>query len=302
LSTPKQDDLKFSAFLRNEKTYAVPYVEKPTVAAERFTPKPEFTTMTFDPNIRHRPMKMPNHLLYRYMYGIVPKKGPESAYVAVHNKGETWHLFNAEKMPLGRMAEMISIFIRGKHKPTYSYNRFDLGDKVVVVNAASVKVTGRKMDQKIYRHYTGYPSGLKEILMKDLVQKDPCQIVRRAVKGMMAKNTIRNIILDRNLIIHEGPYHDHIAQKLPQFMEQSPIDINKELGLDSIGEKGTTVIFESNPKLSPVEFKDLPREIEQDIATPIPQMKKTHKFSKSTLRKGIILTNSYRKLKKYRGE
>lgn len=91
-------------------------------------------------------MEMPNHLLYRYMYGIKPRKEPESAYLAVNHKGETWHLFNAEKIPLGRMASMISVFIRGKHKPMYSQNRFDLGDRVVVVNAAKVKVTGDKMN------------------------------------------------------------------------------------------------------------------------------------------------------------
>jgi Ribosomal protein L13 len=136
LSPPKEEDLKFSSFLRKEKTYTIPAAAASKVKAERFVAKPEVTQIGFDPNIRHRVMKMPNHLLYRYMYGIVPKKGPESAYVAVHNKGETWHLFNAAKMPLGRMAEMISIFIRGKHKPTYTMNRFDLGDKVVVVNAS----------------------------------------------------------------------------------------------------------------------------------------------------------------------
>ena len=102
--------------------------------------------MKFDPNIRQRPMEMPNHLLYRYMYGIIPKKAPESAYVAIHHKGETWHLFNAEKIPLGRMAQMIAVFIRGKHKPGYAQNRFDMGDKCVVVNASKVKVTGNKMD------------------------------------------------------------------------------------------------------------------------------------------------------------
>jgi ribosomal protein L13 len=62
--------------------------------------------------------------------------------------------------------------------------------------------------------------------MKDLVQKDPEEIIFRAVKGMMAKNTIRNIILEKNLIIHAGPYHNHFAQKLPQFVAQSPLDIN----------------------------------------------------------------------------
>lgn len=92
----------------------------PSVRAEPFIAKPESTRVKFDPNIRHTPMKMPNHLMYRYLYGIKPKKAPESAYVAVHNKGETWHLFNAEKMPLGRMAQMIAIFLRGKHKPTYA--------------------------------------------------------------------------------------------------------------------------------------------------------------------------------------
>jgi large subunit ribosomal protein L13 len=156
-------------------------------------------------------MTMPNHLMERYIYGVKPKGEPMSAYVAVHNKGETWHLFNAEKMPLGRMAEMIAVFIRGKHKPTYSMNRYDLGDKCVVVNASKVRVTGNKMDQKIYRHYTGYPGGLKEILMKDLIQKDPQELVYRAVKGMLAKNTIRNILLEQNLIIHAGPYHPHLA-------------------------------------------------------------------------------------------
>ena len=67
------------------------------------------------------------------------------------------------------------------------------------------------MTQKLYRHHTGYPGGLKEILMKDLVDKHPDQVVRRAVKGMMAKNTIRNILLDKNLIIHAGPFHEHFA-------------------------------------------------------------------------------------------
>lgn len=95
--------------------------------------------------------------------------------------------------------------------------------------------------------------------MKDLVQKDPAEIVRRAVKGMIAKNRIRELLLDRNLTIHAGPYHNHLAQKLPQFIPQKPLDINKELGLDSFKKEESTIIYESNPKTSPAEFKDLPR-------------------------------------------
>ena len=159
--------------------------------------------------------EMPNHVVYNYLYGMKPQKKPWSSYVAVNHKGQTWHLFNAETMPLGRMAKMIAIYIRGKHKPTYAQNRFDLGDKCVVVNASTMKVTGDKMNQKIYRHHTGYPGGLKEIFMKDLLKKDPAQIVRRAVKGMLPNNTIQDILLERNLIVHAGPYHDHVAQKLP---------------------------------------------------------------------------------------
>ena len=106
--------------------------------------------------------------------------------------------------------------------------------------------------------------------MKDLVQKDPQEIIYRAVKGMLAKNTIRGILLERNLIIHEGPFHDHIAQKLPQFVPQRPMDINQEIGLDSFTKEETTVIYESNPASVPEEFKDLPRDVNEDLATPIP--------------------------------
>lgn len=169
LSTPQESELKFSAFLKSDKTYKLPKENKPIMQTERFQPKPEYTQLKFDPNIRHTVMEMPNHLLYRYMQGVKSKKEAESAYVAVHHRGQTWHLFNAEKIPLGRMAEMIAIFIRGKHKPNYAMNRYDLGDKCVVVNASKVRTTGDKMNQKLYRHYTGYPGGLKEVLMKDLV-------------------------------------------------------------------------------------------------------------------------------------
>lgn len=95
-------------------------------------------------------------------------------------------------MPLGRMAQMIAVFVRGKHKPTYANNRFDLGDKCIVVNASKVKVTGDKMTQKIYRHHTGYPGGLKEVQMKQLVEKKPDEVIRRAVVGMLPNNSIRD--------------------------------------------------------------------------------------------------------------
>lgn len=153
--------------------------------------------------------------MYMYLDGVKPRREPESTYVSINHNGEVWHLFNAARMPLGRMAQRIAELIRGKHKPNFVLNRDDLGDKVVVVNASKVMVTGKKMRQKIYRHYTGYVGGLKEIYMRDLVQKDPSQVIRRAVKGMMPKNNIRLDIIDKHLYIHAGPYHNHFAQKLP---------------------------------------------------------------------------------------
>jgi large subunit ribosomal protein L13 len=114
-------------------------------------------------------------------------------------------------MPLGRMAEMIAVFIRGKHKPEYSNNRFDLGDKCIVVNASKVKVTVKKRIHKLYRHHTGFAGGLKEIPFKDLLAKDPGEIIRRAVKGMLPNNNIQGTLLERNLIVHADLYHNHFA-------------------------------------------------------------------------------------------
>lgn len=140
---------------------------------------------------------------------------PESAYVAVHHKGETWHLFNAERIPLGRMAERIAVYIRGKHKPGYQYNKFDMGDRCVVVNAGKVKTTGQKKKQKLYRHYTGYPGGLKEIPMDKLLVKDSTEVIRRAVTGMLPNNNIRDRIVEKFLVVHDGMYHPHTSHKLP---------------------------------------------------------------------------------------
>lgn len=96
------------------------FLTHPTQLAERFKPKEEYTRMKFDPNVRPMPGTIPNKLTFLYLNeGAMPTKEPVSAYVAVNVKGETWHLFNAARIPLGRMANMIATFIRGKHKREY---------------------------------------------------------------------------------------------------------------------------------------------------------------------------------------
>lgn len=94
------------------------------------------------------------------------------------------------------------------------------------------------------------------------MEKDSSEVIRRAVKGMLPKNDIRELLLDRNLIVHDGMYHNHLAQKLPQFVDLAPPDINKIMGLDNMTPENTKIIFESNPESPPEEFKDFPRDID----------------------------------------
>ncbi len=117
-----------------------------TKSADRFKPKEEFTKRSFDPNIRHRMDEITNDLIHRGLNQTLPQSSPQSCYAAVQHKGQTWHLFNAARMPLGRMAEICAIYMRGKHKPTYDQTKANLGDVCVIVNAANLLVTGRKME------------------------------------------------------------------------------------------------------------------------------------------------------------
>lgn len=112
--------------------------------------------------------------------------------MAISHKNRTWHLFNAERFPLGRMAQMISVYIRGKHKPNYDAKYSGAhGDFCVVVNAANPKVGGRKKDLMLYRKYTGYVGNLKETTMRDQLNRRPEAVLERAVQGMLPKNKLK---------------------------------------------------------------------------------------------------------------
>lgn len=94
-------------------------------------------------------------------------------------------------MPVGRMAVLISQFIRGKNKPTYHTRGYEDGDKCIVVNMADPLLTGRKREQKIYRHHTGFPGGLKEFTFKHVIENNPERVLEEAVMGMLPKNKLR---------------------------------------------------------------------------------------------------------------
>ena len=121
-----------------------------------------------------------------------------------------WYVVDAEGQTLGRLAAEIARVLRGKSKPQYTPH-VDTGDFVVVVNAERIVVTGRKAEQKVYRRHSGYPGGLKTTSYEQLLERQPTEILRKAVKGMMPKTRLARQQL-RKLKIYAGPEHPHAAQ------------------------------------------------------------------------------------------
>ena len=122
-----------------------------------------------------------------------------------------WHVIDADGEVLGRIATVVARLLQGKHKSTYT-PFMDVGDFVVVVNAATVKLSGRKEDQKIYRQHSGYEGGLREERARLVRQRKPERLVEEAVHGMLPK-TKMGAAMYRKLKVYAGPDHPHAAQK-----------------------------------------------------------------------------------------
>ena len=122
-----------------------------------------------------------------------------------------WHVIDADGQVLGRIATVAARLLQGKHKATYT-PFIDTGDHVVIVNAAKVKLTGRKEDQKIYRQHSGYEGGLREQRARIVRQRHPERLVEDAVHGMLPKTTLGQAMY-RKLKVYAGPDHPHSAQK-----------------------------------------------------------------------------------------
>jgi large subunit ribosomal protein L13 len=126
-----------------------------------------------------------------------------------------WFVIDATGMTLGRLASQIATVLKGKHKPIYSPH-LDTGDFVIVVNAHKVRVTGRKLDQKFYYRHSGYPGGLKEISLRDQLNRHPDRVIRFAVRGMLPKNRLGRQMI-KKLKIYATPGHPHEAQQPKPF-------------------------------------------------------------------------------------
>jgi large subunit ribosomal protein L13 len=128
-------------------------------------------------------------------------------------KGEvdqSWHLVDADDKVVGRLASRIARVLMGKHRPEYTPH-VDTGDFVVVTNAAKVRFTGRKMEDKRYYHYTGYPGGLRERTVSDLLKKKPEDVIHLAIRRMMPKTRMGRAMM-KKLKIYPGAEHPHEAQ------------------------------------------------------------------------------------------
>src|SRR3984893_1366718 len=122
-----------------------------------------------------------------------------------------WHVLDAENAVLGRLASKAAMVLMGKHKPTYA-PFLDNGDHIIVINAAKVRLTGRKEEQKLYRRHSGYPGGLTETSARKVRETRPQRMVEEAISGMLPKNKLGKQMY-RKLQVYAGPKHPHDAQK-----------------------------------------------------------------------------------------
>nr|WP_296484934.1 50S ribosomal protein L13 [uncultured Acetatifactor sp.] len=122
-----------------------------------------------------------------------------------------WYVVDATGMTLGRLASEVAKILRGKNKPVFTPH-LDMGDYVIVINAEKISVTGKKLDQKVYYHHSGYVGGLKEVTLKEKMNKKPEQVIELAVKGMLPKGPLGRQMY-KKLYVYAGPEHKHEAQK-----------------------------------------------------------------------------------------
>ena len=122
-----------------------------------------------------------------------------------------WYVVDATGCTLGRLASEVASVLRGKNKPTYTPH-IDTGDYVIVINADKIKVTGKKLDQKIYYNHSDFPGGMRETTLREKLAKSPESVIELAVNGMLPKGPLGRSMIDK-LHVYAGPDHKHAAQK-----------------------------------------------------------------------------------------
>lgn len=143
-------------------------------------------------------------------------RGMKSYMAKKEDVQRKWYVIDAEGKVLGRLASEVAKILRGKHKPIYTPH-VDTGDHVIIINAEKVVLTGKKLDQKMYRKHSLYPGGLKETPYRKLLATKPERAIEAAVKGMLPHNSLGRKMF-KKLKVYRGPEHEHHAQK-PEVLE-----------------------------------------------------------------------------------
>jgi large subunit ribosomal protein L13 len=146
---------------------------------------------------------------------VMPTPQPDAREIT-----RKWYVVDADGRVLGRLATQVATLLRGKHKPVYTPH-LDVGDHVVVVNAAKVHLTGRKLKSKVYRWHTGYIGGLREVTAEKMLRTHPERVIEWAVQGMLPKGRLGRTMA-RKLKVYGGPEHPHAAQRPEPFLLSSP--------------------------------------------------------------------------------
>ena len=136
----------------------------------------------------------------------------KTVFVKPANVERKWFLLDAEEKVLGRVAARVASILRGKEKAIFAPHQ-EIGDYVVIINAEKVALTGRKAEQKLYHHHTGYAGGLKTVNFEKMIEKHPCSPLELAIKGMLPKGPLGRKLLN-NVKIYPGAEHPHAAQNL----------------------------------------------------------------------------------------
>ncbi len=147
-------------------------------------------------------------MVFKYITGVDHMK---TTFAKKNEIEKKWYLVDAEEKILGRLATRIATHLRGKNKPVFTPN-VDTGDFIIVINAEKIRLTGNKLEQKVYYHHTGFPGGIKAELIKSRLKNKPERIIKDAVWGMLPKNRLGRAMF-KKLKVYKGPSHPHKAQK-----------------------------------------------------------------------------------------
>lgn len=159
---------------------------------------------------------------FRYSYQLFKHRALDQAFamktfsIRPEDVKRSWYVVDATDKTLGRLASKVALRLRGKHKPEYTPH-VDTGDYIVIVNAAKIRVTGKKMSDKVYYSHSGYIGNMKSITLEKQIQKSPEQVIELAIKGMLPKNRLGRAMFQK-LKVFAGPDHVHAAQQ-PQPLE-----------------------------------------------------------------------------------